>query len=549
MLQASEVASAADQRVAAGRGGAVATAHSQATDAALAVLERGGNAMDAAICAAAMLGVVQPMMSGLGGDSFILWRDGIDGSVHAINGAGPVPKALTLQWLSRAGLECLPGRGLLSSAVPGAVDAMWLAFRRFGSGRFSMPELFEAAIIAAADGAIIAPVVGRFFALNEALLRVSATVRESWRCETEGLRTGALLRQPDLARTLDVVARHGPDGFYRGEFARRLVEFSRANEGAFELEDLAAYRAESVAPVAMRFGTTTVLSNPPVAQGVVLLEALGILQCLRGRGQSETAALRTHRMVEAFKMAFADRNGYFGDPRFVSNPLDEVLSVQHLRARSDEISDTNAIQAPPGLRWSFGEGDTTAFTVVDRQGNTVSFITSLSTPFGAAEIVPGTGVMLGNRAGRGFSVDPTSPNVLAAGKRTMSTLHAYVVVDDAGHLRAAGGTSGGDGQPQWNLQILDAVLNRGVEAHDAVAMARWELFPGSDPGSLGQPYEVRVDSRLDREILAGLRNRGHRISDKPIGLLGAAQMVVRNSDGMYGAAADPRADGSAGALN
>lgn len=534
-------------RAPSGRKGAVATAHPLATEAGIAILEQGGNAMDAANAAAAVLGVVQPMMSGLGGDSFVLHYEASSGRVHSISGAGPAPLALSPQFLCERGHASLPARGLLSASVPGAPHAMWLAHQRFGSGRLGMPAVLARAVELAAQGAPVAPFVARFFKINEAALAASPTAREAYLPEGRAPAVGDVLRQPALAATLSRFAELGPEDFHRGEFARKLVAFSQEGGGAFSAADLEACEAEEGTPISVHFGASTVFSNPPVAQGVVLLQALGLLERCRqaGAGRVDTDALKVHRMIESLKLAFAQRNACFGDPRFVRDFSAEVLRPSALSELAALISDEAARESLTGTRWSFGEGDTTALVASDSQGNVVSYITSLSTPFGAMQVVPGTGVLLNNRVGRGFSMDPGSPNALQGGKRTMSTLHTYLALDEAGQPVLAGCTSGGDGQPQWNLQIIDAVLNEGASVEAAVAMPRWELSPGTDPASVGQPYEILVDPRLDGRILDGLAARGHRISDKPLGLLGAAQVLSLDRKGEIRAAADPRADGTA----
>ena len=534
----------ASPRRAVGRRGMLATAHPLASRAGLDVLADGGNAVDAAIAAAAVLGVVQPMMSGLGGDSFILIRSGKTGEVRSINGSGPAPAAQSLEWAARAGLSQLPERGLLSASVPGAVDAMCTAHARFGGGRHSLADLLRPAIRHAVDGVAIAPAVGRFFTQNAALLGASATARAAYFVQGRAPGEGDILRQGDLARTLEAIAGGGAEAFYRGEFARRLVEQCRAVDGAFTAADLASYRCEVVAPLMLRIGGRTIHTNPPVGQGIVLLEAMGILDRCRGRSRAPSRALRTHRMIEALKLAFADRNRHVGDPRFVPDTAGRLLADRHLAARAARLDDGRALQADEETWAAFGEGDTTCLAAADDAGNWVAYITSLSTPFGAAEVVEGTGVLMNNRAGRGFSLDPQAPNCLAGGKRTMSTLHVYLVEDDAGP-RLCGGTSGGDGQPQWNLQVLDAVLEDGRDIQEAIDLPRWELWPGTDPAHLDRPFELRMDRRFDAELATELARLGHRISDKPLGMLGAAQAIAGDDSGSLIGAADPRADGCA----
>ena len=521
----------------------VATAHPLASQAGLDVLAQGGNAVDAAIAAAAVLGVAQPMMSGLGGDSFILIRSGRNGAIRSINASGPAPGAQSLEWARRGGLTRLPDRGLQSASVPGAVAAMCTAHEHFGSGRHSLKALLQPAIRHAAGGVALTASVARFFAQNAELLAASESARNTYMKNGKAPAEGQLLRQPELARTLEAVAGGGADAFYRGEFARRLVEHSAASGGLFAPDDLAEYRCDIVEPLSLDVGRHRIYTNPPVGQGIVLLEALGILARCAPLSGSGSEALRTHRMIEALKLAFADRNRHLGDPRFIDNPIGKLLSDVHLRARAGRIDDSRAITSVDETWSSFGDGDTTCLTTADEDGNLVAYITSLSTPFGAAEVVEGTGVLMNNRAGRGFTLDPAAPNCLAPGKRTMSTLHVYMVCDADGPT-LAGGTSGGDGQPQWNLQILDAVLQGGRDIQDAIDQPRWELSPGTDPVNLEQPFEVRVDSRFNSS-LAELSALGHRISDKPLGMLGAAQAIVVDRDKTLIGAADPRADGCA----
>ncbi len=536
---------AADPVSAASSDGAViATAHPLASEAGLEILANGGNAIDAAVAAAAVLGVVQPMMSGLGGDSFILFHCGRTGRIHSVNGSGPAPGKLSLAALTASGRTALPERGLLAASVPGAVDAMCVAHQRFGSGRHTLRQLLARAIEHAAGGVPLAKAVARFFTANGKLLAASPTMRATYLKGDRVPAEGEILRQPDLAETLQEIAEKGTDAFYRGRFAHRLAEQSAASGAAFACEDLADYRCEVVEPISLSWRGRTIYTNPPVGQGIVLLQTLGILDALGGWSGDTSDDANHHAMIEALKLAFADRNRFVGDPRFVPDAVARLLDPGRLRRRAARIDAQRAMTAAGEGGPLAGEGDTTCLSVADGQGNIVAYITSLSTPFGAAEVVEGTGVLMNNRAGRGFSLDPKAPNCLAPGKRTMSTLHAYIVCDEAGP-RLAGGTSGGDGQPQWNLQVLNAVFNEGRDIQDAIDMPRWELTPGTDPANLDDPFELKVDPRFDTAVIAALRERGHVISSKPLGMLGAAQAVMLHPDGSMSGAADPRADGCA----
>ena len=535
-------------RRAVGKRGIIASAHPLATRAGHDVLVAGGNAVDAAVSAAAVLGVVQPMMSGLGGDTFVLVRSGATGRIRSINAGGPAPRAQSLEWARKAGLRSLPDRGYLSASVPGAVAGMCAAHQHFGSGRMELRELLDAAIHHAVDGVALTPSVARFFAQNIELLGASESARKAYLDGSDSPLEGRTLRQPDLARTLEAIAKGGAQAFYRGEFAERLVRCSASAGGLFALEDLSEYECDIVEPLSLALPQGTIYTNPPVGQGIVLLEALGILARCEPVSGLHVPALRTHRMIEALKLAFADRNRYLGDPRFIDNPVDRLLGDSHLQARARRIDDARAFSGAEESWRSFGDGDTTCLTAADDRGNVVAYITSLSTPFGAGVVVEGTGVLMNNRAGRGFTLDADAPNCLAPGKRTMSTLHTYIVCNASGPM-LAGGTSGGDGQPQWNLQILDAVLNERLDILDAIDRPRWELTPGTDPAHLGQPFEVRMDRRVDPALVRYLTSLGHEISDKPLGMLGAAQVIAIGGDRSLIGAADGRADGCAMGLD
>lgn len=527
-----------------GSNGMVATAHPLATESGLGVLRAGGNAMDAAIAASAVLGVVQPMMSGIGGDTFVVVYDAGTRQVRALNGSGPAPRELTPEYLERRGHGALPMHGMLSIAVPGAVDAMETALREFGSGRFGLAELLAPAVRYAEDGVPVAPMVARFFRNHERLLASFPGSRAAYFVNGAVVEEGAVLRQPDLARTLRILAHQGRDAFYQGEIAERIVSYVRAHGGLLAPDDLAGYRCELVEPISIRYRGSRIYTNPPVSQGIVLLEALKIVEGLVPQGLAHEDAASVHALVEAVKIAFADRNATLGDPRFVSNPVSELLSHAHVARRRRQIRPARTLRevAPTGLCYS--SGDTTSLATADREGNLVAFITSLSTPFGSGEVVEGTGILLNNRAGRGFVLDHGHPNVLAGGKRTMNTLHAYLVRDEAGGF-IAGGCAGGDGQPQWNLQILTRVIDGGQDLADAIAAPRWESFPGTDPQTVMLPYRLRFDPRFPRQVVEALGALGHRIADESLGMLGAAQAVQRLPAGLYVGAADPRADGVA----
>jgi len=525
--------------------GLVAAGHPLAVAAGLEALVAGGNAIDAALTMAGVLGVVQPMMSGLGGDTFLLYYDHAAGRTWAVNGSGPAPQALTLDYVQAHHGGQLPARGMLSVGVPGAVDAMCTALARWGSGRFDLARVLAPAIRYAEEGAPVSQVVaGRWAAQRDVLARFPSSALTLLH-GGEPYRAGQTLRLPEYAAALRTVARGGRDAFYGGELGARLVRYCQANGGVLAEADLAAYHCEVYEPIRTTYREYTACTTAPPSQGAILLEALNLAEDYDLAALPWGSARAIHLLVEAKKLAFADRNAYLADPRFHPNPLDTLLSNDYAAARREAIRDDLALDivAPGALPEMLG--DTTYLCAADRDGNLVSLITSLSNPFGCAEVVPGTGILLNNRVGRGFSTDPAHPNALAPGKRTMHTLHCYLVFrGDQPYL--VGGTPGGDAQPQWNLQVLTNLLDWGLNVQQAVEAPRWLSHPGTDPGTLGTPYELRLEPGFPPETWANLEQLGHRVRLQHDFEASGAQLIqVDAATGAYHGASDPRADGCA----
>src|SRR5215208_2743817 len=374
--------------------GVVAAAHPLAAAAGLEALLSGGNAIDAALTTAGVMGVVQPMMSGLGGDTFLLYYQRAERRLWAINGSGPAPRALSVEYLQAHRNGHLPARGMLSAGVPGAVDAMCTALERWGSGQFDLPRILAPAIRYAEQGVPVGQgVAARWGPQRDVLAEYAGSDRVYLR-DGHPYRAGDVLRLPELAASLRLVARGGREVFYRGELAEHIARYSREHGGLIDEADLAAYQCEVYEPISSSYRDYTVYTTAPPSQGAILLDAL----------------------------------------------LSKYYATERRAAIHDDLA--LDIVAPGALPEAVG--DTTYLCAADRDGNLVSLITSLSNPFGCADVVDGTGILLNNRVGRGFSVDPTHLNVVMPGKRTMHTLHCYMVFrGETPHL--VGGTPGGDG--------------------------------------------------------------------------------------------------------
>jgi gamma-glutamyltranspeptidase/glutathione hydrolase len=534
-------------------GGMVCTGHPLATAAGADVLRRGGNAADAVLAAAGVLAVVQPMMCGLGGDTFCVWYDGRTRGVEALCDSGAAPALAAAEVYHARGYgERMPLRGPLSVAVPGAVHAAFAVLRRWGSGRFGMEDLWAAAIAYARHGHRVAPRVAHHVALNrDVLAQHPASARIYLRRDGSPLRPGDRLVQADYARSLELVARGGPDVFYRGALAEAIDAHMRAHGGLLRGEDLAAHAAEVGPPLAVPYRGATVHMPGLPSQGLILLECLRIAEGwdLAGMAPADAA----HLLVEAKKRAYADRLAYAGDPRFVEVPLAELLSEGFAARRRASIDPRRAAAevgagplGPRSATWGPpGEEDTTYLCAADRDGNALSFITSLSSAFGCGEVVEGTGILLNNRAGRGFTLEEGHPNVLAPGKRTMHTLQCYLVTRGDG-LWLVGGTPGGDGQAQWNLQVLTARIDHGLDPQSAVETPRWTSHPGTDPAGLPSPYRLDFEDGLPESVYEDLAARGHALRRVPyLSGSGDAQLIERLEDGCLVGASDARGDGCA----
>ncbi len=534
------------RNVAVGRGGMVAAAHPLAVAAGLWALGRGGNAMDTALAAAWVTGVVLPGMCGVGGDCFILHYDAKSQKVTSVNGSGAAPLAASLDEYNRRGhVYKMPTDGPLSVSVPGAVRAYYDAHERWGSIR--MADLIRPAESYARAGFALTPDGAATITNAQRLLKENPGDAAKTFLRKNGTvpRPGDLLKNEDLADTLALIGTHGPKAVYGGKIADALGKWMAKHGGLMTADDLARHASEIAPAISTAYRGNTVHVNPPVSQGIILLAELNILENANLAEMGHLSPDALHLMVETKKLAYADRNRYAGDPRFVDLPLTRFTDPAYGSQQYAAIDPRRARTADLAAFLPESGGDTTYLCVVDAAGNAVSLIHSLSAAFGSGCLVPGTGITLNNRAGRGFTLQPGHPNALAPGKRTMHTLNSYVVTRADGSLALVGGTPGGDGQPQWNMQILTCVFDYGLSPQEAIEAPRWLSFPGTDPANLPNPYELRVESRLPAETVAALRARGHFVKTLPEwGGSGAAQVIAWEGGTAYGGS-DPRTEGVA----
>ena len=555
----------AHRPVIAGRNGMVVSGHPLASQAGVSILQRGGNAVDAATAVAAALNVVEPHMSGIGGDGFIMVYWQAEGIVQVVNATGPAPRAATREAYLPDGI---PSVGMRSVSVPGLVDGWLEAHSRYGS--LSLAESFGPASDLAENGFPISQNLASRIAADPALLEFP-TSRAIFAPEGRPLRAGEILYQRDLARTFARLAAEGRDAFYRGEIARALARCSEEFGGLLAEADLASYRARWEQPISTTYRGYTVYEAPPNSSGHVLLQELNVVELfdLRALGWSTPASI--HLMVEAKKLAFADREAYLADPDFADVPIEGLLSKEYARERARLVDPNRAAsavaagdprrhQATPRagrlLRTTPPREDTTCFAVVDRWGNAVCQLQSLQQAFGSRLVAADTGILLNNRMTY-WHLDPDHVDCLQPGKRVRHTMNPVMVFrgaqgtarTPAGQLVLVCGTPGADTQVQTNLQVLTHVLDHGLTVTEAVEAPRWRHAQSPTESEVPHVCEdvLQMESRFPPCVREELRRLGH-----PVQVLGdwegPGSVVMIQVDPRSGAlfgAADPRRDGYA----
>jgi gamma-glutamyltranspeptidase/glutathione hydrolase len=523
------------------RRGMVCTPHRLASDAGVAALRDGGNAIDAAIAAVATIAVVYPHMNGIGGDSFWLIYDAAHGRLAGLNAAGRSAAGVDPGWYRATfGDAIAPRGGPAALTVPGTVAGWWSAHRYsrddLGS-TLKWPALLEHAIVHARDG--FAPSAGQRRVTAAAAPLFAAGVadevrRSLWPIFHPDRLTAERFIQPDLARTLALIADGGADEFYRGELGRRVAGAAAAMGSPLRAGDFAEHRAEWVEPLRIAYRGGEAASMPPPTQGFAALAILGLLDGWDVAGLDERD--HVHLVVEATKLAFEDRDRWLADPDVVAVPVATCLDPARLARRRERISMTRALP----LDSPSAGGDTIAVVTADGDGHAACVIQSLYHEFGAGIVAGDTGVLLQNR-GCFFSLDPAHPNALAPRKRTAHTLipAMYLV---GGRPRFVYGTMGGEGQPQTQAALVTRLVDRGLAPQAAVDAPRWLL--GRTWGE--NTRALRLEGRFASGVVDSLRARGHdaRTVEPWSDLMGHAQVIALDDDGLRGGS-DPRADGAA----
>ncbi len=515
------------------RGGIVATSQVLASQAGAEILARGGNAIDAAIAANAVLQVVEPMSNGMGGDLFAIYRDAKTGKLTGINASGWAPKGLSIDFLRSKGMKTMPRSGIHTVTVPGCVDGWAMLHGRFG--RLKWAELFEPAIYYAEHGFPVTEIISEQWINSTKKLAADENARRVYLPNGAAPRLGGIFRNPELARAFRLVAQNGRDAFYKGEIAQAILTTSGRLGGTMKAADLAEFQAEWVAPLSTGYRGWTVYELPPNGQGIAALEMLNILRRLP---LWKPDADGYHMKIEAQKLAYADLARYIADPRFSKVPVAGLLSEDYAAARAKEIDFARAnCTVAPGNPPE-GAGDTVYFAAVDKDGNIVSMIQSLYQGFGSGIAVDGMGFHLQNR-GALFTLDASHPNALAPRKRPFHTIIPAFM--EKGNLHIGFGIMGGFNQAQAHAQFVSNIVDHEMNIQSALEAPRFTklTFGGCD---------VNIEGRVPEKVREVLKMRGHDL--KVLGdfsnVVGGGQAVLHDSVSKvnYGAS-DPRKDGAA----
>jgi gamma-glutamyltranspeptidase / glutathione hydrolase len=509
--------------------GMVVSSQPLASQAGLDILKRGGNAVDATVCMAAVLNVVEPMMTGVGGDAFILIYLAKTGEIKALNASGRAPYAATLDYFHEKKIAAIPDGGMLPVTVPGALDGWALVTERYGT--MNLGELLQPAIRYAAEGFPVAEKAAHEWHKAAGKLSAHPNSAAQYLMNGRAPKAGEIFRQKNLAASLQKIAAGGKEVFYGGALAEEIVEFSRQNGGLLSLKDFTDHTSTWVDPIATDYRGYEIIEMPPNTQGMTVLQMLNMLERFDIRSHGYGSAEYIHLLVETKKLAFADRDRYLADPDVVHVPVAKLIGKSYAAERAARIDRSRAQEYPPGL--APVAGDTQVFCAVDKDGNAVSFINSLFESFGCGLVGGDTGIALQNR-GKLFSLDPAHPNCVAPHKRSQHTIMPAMVFKDQKPF-LIWGVTGAHMQPQGQVQVLANLIDFGMPLQLAMDAPRVNHLDG---------FEVALEPGFDASVVEELKRKGHKIVGEA-NFGGSQGILIHPEYGTLLGGSDPRKDGCA----
>jgi gamma-glutamyltranspeptidase/glutathione hydrolase len=539
-----------------------------AAQAGMAILQKGGNAVDAAIGTAAALNVVEPNMSGIGGDGYIMIYNKAQNKIDICNATGAAPYATDL---ARYQAEGIPQKGIRSVSVPGLLDGWLAAHDKYATLKLS--ELFAAAIDLADNGFPVSHVLSQVIAADS-LLQEFPTSQAIFAPGGKPPKPGVVLYQKDLAKTFQAIAEGGRDAFYQGPIAEAMVKFCQEQGGLLSMKDLADCRSRWEEPISTTYKGYSVYEAPPNSSGHILLQELNMVEQFDLRSMGCSTAESIHMMVEAKKLAFIDREAYMADPDHTDVPTLGLVSKEYAKERAKLIDPDRAADPTHGDPWVFQgssggagrvtagsvqEEDTTCFVIVDRWGNSVCQLQSIQSSLGSSLVAGDTGILLNNRMTY-WHLDPDHVDCLQPGKRVRHTMNPVMVFNDdgpasmgkpagTGSLMLVCGTPGADTQVQTNMQVITHLIDFGMTVSEAVEAPRWRNSHSPTESNVPHTCDnlLHMESRFGLDVRQALESRGHQLNMMPDwGAQGSEMMIqVDSESGALHGAADPRRDGYA----
>ena len=486
-----------------------ATSQPLATQVALDVMKKGGNAIDAAIAANAMLGLVEPTGNGIGGDLFAIVWDAKSKQLYGLNGSGRSPKSLSLQWFKDNGYEKIPSHGPLPVSVPGAVDGWFMLHEKFG--QLQMSDVLQPTIDYANEGFPVSQLIAYYWDRSVPRLSEFPGFSEQFTKEGKAPKEGEIWRNPNLAKTLMAIAKGGRAAFYEGEMAQTIADYMQANGGFLSYEDLATHRGEWVKPVSSNYRGYDVWELPPNGQGIAALQILNVMEQYDVAAMGHDSAEYVHLFVEAKKLAFEDRAKYYADPAYNQIPVKTLISKSYARQRAKLIDLKRAGKHYPAGNPALDHGDTIYLTTADQEGNMVSLIQSNYRGMGSGMTPPGLGFILQDR-GEMFSLKEGHFNVFAGGKRPFHTIIPAFVTKE-GQPWMSFGLMGGAMQPQGHAQIIINMVDFGMDVQAAGDAPRIHHTGSSEPTDevMTDGGILNLETGFSYETIRSLMRMGHKI--------------------------------------
>ena len=526
------------------RNGMAATSQPLATQAALDILKKGGSAMDAAIAANAMLGLVEPASCGIGGDIFAIVWDAKEEKLYGFNGSGRAPKSLNIAYFEEKGMKYVPLHGPLPVSVPGCVDGWFTLHEKFGN--LPMSDLLQPAINYGREGFPVSEVIAYEMASNYEGMEDIPGFAETYLPNGRPPMKGEVFKNPDLSNTYEKIAKGGRDAFYKGEIARTIDAFMKKHGGFLAYEDLANHTSNWVEPVSTNYRGYDVWELPPNGQGTAALQMLNILEDYDIASMGFGSPEYLHVLTEAKKLAYEDRAKFYADPDFNKIPIDELLSKEYAAQRRALIDNDRAARSYPAGDMEIESGNTTYLTVADKDGNMVSLIQSIYSEFASGMVPDGLGFVMQNR-GQMFNVqDRTHANSLEPGKRPFHTIIPAFITKD-GKPWVSFGLMGGAVQPQGHAQVVVNLVDFGMNLQEAGDAPRMRHSGSSQPtgSKMTSGGTLNMESGFDYKTVRELRKKGHRVSFA-VGIYGGYQAIgVDLENRVYFGASESRKDGQA----